>query len=331
MEKFSQEKRRKFASNKGGAVKFSQTKMQIIRHLNSSKLPLHEGLALTIGNFDGVHLGHQKIISQLKEQNLATGVLTFEPHPAEFFSGKKLQNFRLTSLAQKLKIFAELGVDYVFVLPFGTKLAKVSATDFVQKILVEKLCVKHLIVGYDFTFGKNREGNFELLQKMSQGCGFNVFQVAALMENSEIFSSSASRKLIAAGKIAEANKILGKNFAVSGFVANGRKLASQLGFPTMNLAAKPQIIQPKFGVYHSRIFIPHLRRAFNSITNFGVKPTIDGTSAPIYETHIPQFYADCYDKKISVELLDFIREEKKFASLDELRKQISQDISMILK
>lgn len=305
--------------------------MQIIHHLNSDKLPLQIPLALTIGNFDGVHLGHKKIISELKAQNLSTGILTFEPHPSEFFSDKKLEKFRLTSLAQKLKIFSDLGVDYVFVLPFNQQLAEVSAEDFVQKILVEKLHVKHLVVGYDFTFGKNREGNFEFLRKISQACGFNVSQVEALTENSEIISSSAIRKLISDEKVAAANKILGQNFSVCGFVTTGRKLASQLGFPTMNLAAKPQIIQPKFGVYRSAIFIPHLCRTFSSITNFGVKPTIDGNSEPIYETHIPRFYADCYGAKIHVELLDFVREEKKFNSLEELCRQINQDISTVQK
>ena len=308
--------------------------MQIIRNLNQIKTALPP-LVLTIGNFDGVHLGHLAIISEIKkiakEKNLASAILTFEPHPISFFRPNQPNDFRISSLAQKLKIFQKNQIDYVIILPFDQNLSEVSAEDFVKNILVKSLSLKHLIIGYDFIFGKNRQGDFKLLEKESKVLDFALSEISAIKNGEENCSSSLIRKLISEGKIIDANLCLEKNFAICGLVNEGRKLASQLGFPTANLAVKPHIIKPKFGVYKSTTFIPHLNQKLSSITNFGVKPTIAGGLLPLFETHIPNFSKNIYGKKIYVELLDFIREEKKFASLEELKAQIARDVAQLEK
>ncbi len=299
--------------------------MFVIRHLTQINQPL----ALTIGNFDGVHLGHAKIIDDVKqiakEKKLKSAILTFEPHPVSFFQGGKANNFRITSLAQKLEIFRQKQIDYVIVLPFNQKTSNLSATDFV-KYLSHDLNTKNLTVGYDFSFGKNRQGDFAFLQNISSQFDLMLNRIEAVGEDNQIFSSSMIRKLISAGKIHEANQLLGKNFMISGLVKNGRKLANQLGFPTANLFAKPQVIKPKFGVYKTLTSIAGSDKKWPSITNFGVKPTITQDSEQLFETHILGFSGDIYGKKINVEFIDFAREEKKFASIDELKEQIRRDI-----
>jgi riboflavin kinase/FMN adenylyltransferase len=299
--------------------------VKIIRNLKQEIPPL----ALAIGNFDGVHLGHQKIISQIKqiakEKKLASAILTFEPHPISFFNPSRAKDFRITSLAEKLRIFKNLQIDYVIILPFNKKFSEILAVDFAQKILRDSLNSKHLIVGYDFTFGKNRGGNFQLLEDLK----FDLTEISAVKQDKNICSSSLVRKLISDGLMTDVNEILGKNFVVDGLVAEGQKLASQLGFPTANLLVKPHLIKPKFGVYKTRTFVPHLNKSFASITNFGVKPTINSENKPLFETHILDFDQKIYGKKISVEFIDFIRDEKKFSSIDELRLQIKQDLAWL--
>jgi len=291
-------------------------------------------LALTIGNFDGVHLGHLRILNEVKkiakEKNLKSAVLTFQPHPISFLRPDRPKDFLIQSFAQKLKIFAEEKIDYVITLPFNQNLAEITAPFFVKKILVESLNIKHLAIGYDFTFGKNREGNFKMLEEESQKFHFDLSEISPVKNHEQTCSSSIVRKLIAEGKIIEANEILSRNFTICGIVNEGRKLASQLGFPTANLKPKAHIIKPKFGVYKTETFIPHLGKKFPSITNFGIKPTLNEVSAPLFENHIPNFSQNIYGKKICVEFLDFIRDEKKFASLEELKKQITLDLETLV-
>lgn len=306
--------------------------MQIIRNLNQIKNALPK-LTLTVGNFDGVHLGHLEIFKQIKqiakEKNTSSAILTFEPHPVSFLKPQNNQDFRITSLAQKLKIFSEQKIDYVIVLPFNQKLVDLAAEDFVTQILIEKLNLHHLIIGYDFTFGKNRQGNFFLLEKLAKKFGFGLSEILAVEKLGQISSSSNIRKLIKEGNLSAANQLLGSNFKISGLVSKGRKLASQLGFPTININPKSYIVKPKFGVYKSITFIPHLNQKFSSITNFGVKPTVSGDNIALFETHIPNFSQDIYDKKVIIELIDFIREEKKFTSIDALKQQIIDDLAKI--
>ncbi len=310
--------------------------MLLIRSLlqiSSNKMPLEnimaKGTALTIGNFDGVHLGHLKIINKVKEiakeKNLTSAILTFEPHPSQFFKKAPSQDFRLTNLSQKINIFTQNKIDSTIIFPFNQALANLSAQDFINKILIEKLNVKHLIIGHDFIFGKDREGTPDMLKSYN----LQITKIDALKNNSKICSSTLIRNFIKNGEVSQANQVLGRNFIIEGIVVNGKKLARILGFKTANINPKSHIIKPKFGVYKVLAHIPHLNKKLPAIMNFGLKPTIAQSLEPLYEIHILNFDDDIYGKKIKVELLDFLREEKKFATLDDLKKQIIIDINSI--
>ena len=290
-----------------------------------------KGLCLTIGNFDGVHLGHQAIIKNLKEiskqRNLASAIMTFEPHPLAFFNDNKKIDFRISTLKQKIKILQKFNIDYLILQNFNKRFADLSADFFIKNILEKTLSIKHLLVGYDFTFGKNRQGNFKDLE----GANFVLEEINPVkieIANQHLTcSSSLVRSLLKSGDIKNANKILGHNFTIEGEVIHGKKLAQTLGFPTLNLNCKSQQIQPKFGVYKSFVRISNNKERLLSITNFGVKPTIDNKeSRPLFETHLLNFNGDLYGKKITIELEDFIREEKKFSSIEDLKNQINLDI-----
>ncbi len=306
--------------------------MRVIRDLKNIKeiAPL----SLTIGNFDGVHLGHQKIIEQVKkkalEKNLKSAILTFFPHPIKFFKPDLAKNFLLYNFAQKLNFFKQNSIDYVFILKFDAKLANLEAEKFVEEILVKTLNVKDLTIGYDFIFGKNRHGNFDFLNEISKKNSFEVEKIQALIENDLTISSSQIREFIQNGKIKEASNFLGKNYEIQSVVVNGKKIAQEIGFKTANLKASPQIILPKFGVYKTKTKIIATNQEFNSITNFGIKPTFSENYEPIFENHLLNYEGkDFYGAKIKVEFLDFIRPEKKFSSISELKNQIKDDISAL--
>ena len=303
--------------------------MQVIRNVNHIKNSLPK-LTLTIGNFDGVHMGHQKIIHEVKklakETNTASAIITFEPHPKAFFCKEKLHDFRITSLSQKLKIFQDYAIDYVIILPFTQTLANIEGKDFVEEILIKKLNLANIIIGYDFTFGKNKSGNIDLLRNYP----FNIIEIAELKEkDAQTYSSSMIRSALKNGDIAKANECLGRPFSILGLVNHGKKLARQLNAPTANIKAKPHIIKQKFGVYKSITHIPSLQLSLPSITNFGIKPTIENQPVALFENHILHFAQDIYGKKIHIEFLEFIRDEKKFDSIESLKQQIQQDIASL--
>jgi riboflavin kinase/FMN adenylyltransferase len=297
-------------------------------------------LALTIGNFDGFHLGHQKIISDLKnisqQKNLTSAILTFNPHPEIFFNKNLAKNFRINSASQKISLFKNHQIDLSIFINFNQKIANCEAEEFVSEFLIKTLNVKYLLVGYDFVFGKNRLGNFELLQKLAKKYDFELAKISALSDDeNKIYSSTLIRSLIKNGEIKEANHLMNRNFSISSRVVEGKKIARSLGFPTANLFASDKIINPKFGVYQSLTSIEGDDKKYLSITNYGIKPTINHTNAinnlkPIYETHLLNFKQNLYHKKISIELIDFIRDEKKFSSVEELKNQIKRDISILL-
>lgn len=303
--------------------------MNLIRHLKQ----ISQETVLTIGNFDGFHLGHKEIIESVKkiakEKNLTSAILTFEPHTARFFKPETAEGFRLTSVAQKIKIFKNEEIDNLIILPFNKKTAEISAEDFVKDILVDKLNVKYLVIGHDFIFGKDRKGNIEFLKKAGQIYGFEVLEIKAFKKNDEIFSSTLARKLVKEGNVKKTAEILGRNFEISGIVVKGRELARTFDYATANIKPKNQIIKPKFGVYKVEVYIPHLKKNFKGIMNFGLRPTVTDSVEPVYETHIFDFEGNLYNKKLHISLIDFVREELKFSSLDELKKQIIMDINSI--
>ncbi len=310
--------------------------MILIRNLNQINNQLPK-LSLTIGNFDGVHLAHQKIIEKTQEiaqkNNLSSALLTFEPHPISFLNKNKNdfnQDFRITNLANKINLLKKYSLDYIIILPFNNKLSSIEANNFIEEILINKFNVKSLIIGYDFTFGKGREGNFKTLESYNFDLHeINPIKIFDKNHNEITISSSLARQYLKSGEIKSLNQILGHNFTIDGIVVEGKKIAGELGYKTANINHKINLIKPKFGVYKTRTFIEDKNKFYDSITNFGIKPTFDNSSSkPLFETHILNFSKNLYYKKIRVEFLDFIRDEKKFSSIEELKKQIKIDINI---
>lgn len=304
--------------------------MILIRNLN--KTQIKDPLCLTIGNFDGIHLGHQKILKQVineaKKNNLKSGVLSFEPHPYFFFKKEKLKNFKIFNLSQKINFIRNLDIDYLIILHFNQEFAQISANNFIENILIKKLNTKKLVVGYDFAFGKNRSGDFQTLKNYSLKSDFLVEKIEPLLINNQICSSSLIRENILNGNFMNCTEFLGKNFFINSPVLSGKRIANKIGFPTANQIPKKNIIKPKYGVYKTKTYIPSLNKKFDSITNFGVKPTFNNHKKELFETHIFNFSNDIYDQKITVEFIDFIRDEKKFNNIDELKAQIKRDVQL---
>ena len=281
--------------------------MIIVRNFNNIKKDLKNS-CLTIGNFDGLHLGHQKILKFnleiAKKNQLKSALLTFEPHPKYFFNPDSDKNSKIYPLAQKLEILQEENlVDIVFLINFNQELASLEAQNFVQNILCNKLKISNLTVGYDFNFGKNRLGNADLLQELAKKYHYQFHQIPAVKDqNNQIYSSTNLRNLIQNGDVKAAAEIFGRNYEISGIVRKGNEMGGKIGFKTANILPKINIIRPKFGVYESKIEID--KKIYKSITNFGVKPTFAGQNA-IFETHIFNFDQNIYSKKVKISLLNF--------------------------
>lgn len=307
--------------------------MILIRNLNQIEHRLPP-IALTIGNFDGVHLAHQKIIAKTHEiaqkNQLKTALLTFEPHPIIFLNKNNpnfSKNFRIYSLANKIRILQNFNLDYLLILNFNNYLSQLSHNNFIEDILINKFNTKSLIIGYDFTFGKNRQGNFKTLENYD----FDLHEISPIKFGTDItISSSQARNFIKNGEIKNLNLLLGKNYQIEGIVVKGNQIGHRIGFATANILPKSQLILPKFGVYKTKIFIPKMQKSFSGITNFGIKPTIThNQSQPIFETHIFNFNQNIYGQKIVVIFEDFIRAEMKFSSLEHLKQQIHSDVAKI--
>lgn len=306
--------------------------MQLIRNLSQIINQLPE-TCLTIGNFDGLHIAHQKIIERTKQiatiKGLKSAILSFEPHPISFLNRQNNDfnhNFRISNLSNKIKYIKNHNIDYLLIIPFNNYLSNLNPKSFIDNILINKINAKSLVVGYDFTFGKKREGNFKTLEEYN----FDLHEInpikIAIDGHEKTISSSLARQCITSGEVNKLPPILGRNFSVDGLVINGKKLARNLGYPTANFLPRKDIINLKFGVYKTRTFIQKFNQYFDSITNFGIKPTLQNSTQPIFENHILNFSQNIYNHKIQVEFLDFIREEKKFSSIDELKNQIKQDL-----
>ncbi len=260
--------------------------MNIIRNINNIAKNFQNS-CLTLGNFDGLHQGHQEILNFSKnlanKENLKSSLLTFEPHPRHFFNKDKSKNSRIYSLSQKLSIInSENLADIVFLMNFNKELANLNAEKFIEEILIKKLQPKNIIIGYDFNFGKGRLGNCEMLQKFAKN-NYNLYKINAKNnQNNQIYSSTLARNLINQGHIKDANIILTRKFEIAGKIIKGSQNGRKIGFKTININPKYHIIQPKFGVYKTITEINN--KYYNSITNFGVKPTFKDQK-PIFETY----------------------------------------------
>ena len=289
--------------------------------------PIENSTSATIGNFDGVHVGHKKIIAAVKEEakqkGLSSCVITFHPHPQ-----KVLQNIDiplLVPIRERLKLLEKEGVEVVACYTFTKDIAKIPAKDFVTDILIGKLNLKHLIVGPGFSFGRKREGNLDLLDKMGKEYGFDTEVVETALIDGEIVSSTAIRNLVREGNMTKAGKFLGYNFYIEGQVKEGERRGRQIGFPTANLDTDWDIL-PKVGVYATLAHVDGI--VLNSITNVGYRPTF-GNNELVIETHIFNFNENIYKKRIEVEFVDRVRDEQKFNGPQALVEQIKKDVDRV--
>lgn len=286
----------------------------------------HRGCVLTIGNFDGVHRGHQALMSRLCEEgrkrNLPVVVMVFEPQPLELFAGDKAPA-RLTRLREKLRYMAEAGVDKVLCVRFDRRFAALSAQRFISDLLVEKLDVKYLAVGDDFRFGASRQGDFLLLQKAGAEYGFEVVSTETFCDGGKRISSTAVRQALAVDDLALAQSLLGHPFTISGRVVHGDALGRTLGFPTANLPLR-RSVSPVKGVYAVEVrgLTPE---PLPGVANIGTRPTVKGLRQQL-EVHLLDINMDLYGRHIDVVLKQKIRNEQRFASLEALKEQIANDV-----
>ena len=288
-----------------------------------------KSVCATIGIFDGVHLGHRSIIDQVKKEattkDLSSCVITFDPHPQQVLTGKKLPF--ITPFEKRVKLFEKENVDIAVCFTFDEKFSKITAEEFIRDTLVNVLNLKKIFIGHDFVFGCKKGGNFELLKKMGNELGFETKIIEPVTNGSDVISSTAIRKLILAGQISKANKYLGRNFSLEGTVTEGEKRGRILGFPTANLKTDWDLL-PKPGVYITQC---HLEDTVHkSITNIGFRPTF-GKNSLLIESHIFDFNNEVYNKKLGIEFLNRLRDEKKFDGIDELKKAISDDVKTAIK
>ncbi len=281
---------------------------------------------VTIGNFDGVHWAHQaifkKVIERAKDLNGASVVITFEPHPIKVMSPNKAKPL-ITLLEQKRELVVNQGIDIFLLITFTLEFAAISARDFVKGILVDKLGIKEIVVGYDYTFGNNREGNINLLKEMGQQFNFKVHQVGPIYVGKSLVSSTSIRNLIMEGKVSEARQLLGRDYQIRGEVIKGRNRGGALlGYPTANVRVEDELI-PKEGVYVVTVDVGG--KIYQGLTNIGYNPTFKGKTLSV-ETHIFDFSADILKQKIRINFLSRFRDEITFASIKDLSQQISRDV-----
>jgi len=298
--------------------------MKLIRGLYNLTRPIPAS-AVTIGNFDGVHRGHQLVISQLKqvagEASLPTVVIIFEPQPIEYFAPDKAPK-RLARFREKIAYLKAQRIDYLLCLHFDHKLAAQSAENFVQQILVNSINTKHLVIGDDFHFGKNRQGNFQFLKDNCERYGFMVDETETLMIDGERVSSTRIRESIQQGDFEKAAELLGRPYSLSGRIAHGQKLGRELGYPTINIKMgdKTLIVKGIFAVNVKGLD----NRVLEGVASIGTRPTVNGVDT-ILEVYILDFDRDVYGYSVEVNFLHKIRNEEKFDSLEELAAHITQD------
>jgi len=285
----------------------------------------HQNSVVAIGNFDGIHLGHQKVINQArqkaKKNRLPFGIITFEPIPAMFFN-KKIKNHRINSLLQKKNQLKQLKLDFLIIINFNKNFSKLSAEQFIEKIIFKKTKCKFLYVSNNFKFGFKRQGNIRTLKKYSNLYNYKTVIISPLRKTTKVISSTIIRKKISQGKIYEVNKLLNRNWCIQGTVIKGHRRGRKIGFPTCNIKISDYII-PKLGVYAVMVKTTRFQR--KGIANIGYRPTFNGQNL-LLEVNIFGINKNLYNKEVNVKFIKFIRSEKKFKDLEQLKKQIKIDI-----
>ncbi|GAB1410675.1 bifunctional riboflavin kinase/FAD synthetase [Desulfovibrionales bacterium] len=287
---------------------------------------LEHGSCVTIGNFDGVHQGHRHLLLRVRDRakhlGLPSVVITFDPHPQRFFTGSKTPPL-ITVHDEKIALISELGVDFVVCLEFNDAMARMSPHEFVRRILVQDMHVRELIIGYDYAFGKGRQGNYALLCTLAQELGFSVEQMDPVLVDGDIVSSTRIRDLVEAGDVWAARPLLGRFYRVTGTVVHGQDRGGRLlGFPTANMHLRDELF-PRTGVYCCWAEIDD--QIHPAVANIGFNPTF-GNDVLSVEVHVLDFQANLYDKTIRVHFVHRLRGEKKFTGIEELQAQIARDI-----
>ena len=292
----------------------------------------HKKSIILIGNFDGLHLGHQKLFSLAKKYkkkySLKIGVLTFEPMPKMYFN-KNIKNFRIFNQKQKIDLLKNFNVDFVITKKFNKEFSKTKSDDFIKKILVKKLNAKFIFVSNNFRFGNKREGNVKQLIKNESLFNYKIVKPKPLLVKRKIVSSSLIRNYLQKGKLREANKLLNRNWSIQGNVQKGKQIGKKIGFPTANIDIKDSILACP-GVYAVKAKIHKSEKYFKGIANLGYRPTFNGKKI-LLEVHLFNFYRNLYDKYLTVKFLKFIRKEIKFKNAGQLKKQIKKDLLVAKK
>ncbi len=305
----------------------------MVAHYSSFNIKkIHKGSIILIGNFDGLHLGHQKLFKLAKsykdKYNLKIGVINFDPMPKMFFNSS-LKNFRLSNIDQKVKLLSNLKVDFVITKKFDKKFSKIKALNFIIEILSKKLNSRFIFVSNNFRFGNKREGNVNLLIKNEKIYNYKVIKPKPLIKDEKVVSSSLIRNLLEKGFLSKANSLLNRNWTIQGIVKKGRQVGKKIGFPTCNIDINDYVLA-KPGVYAVRVLIKNNRKYIKGIANLGYRPTFNQKKI-LLEVHLFNFAGNLYNKLLSVEFLKFIRKEKKFKNVNQLKVQIKKDLNIAKK
>ena len=290
---------------------------------------IHSRSIILIGNFDGVHLGHQKLFklaqSFKKKYNLKIGVINFNPMPKMFFN-KTLKNFRLSTINQKINLLDDLGIDFIITKKFDKIFSKTKSINFIKNILSQKLDTRFLFVSNNFRFGNKREGDVRFLIKNEKKFNYKVIKPKPLLVNKKIVSSSLIRSYLENGMLEKVNKLLNRKWSIEGIVQKGRQIGKKMGYPTCNIDIKDYVLA-KPGVYAVKVLKKNNSKYIKGIANLGYRPTFNQKKI-LLEVHLFNFSGNLYNKYLSVEFLKFIRKEKKFKNVNQLKKQIKIDLNI---
>jgi len=286
------------------------------------------GTVLSIGNFDGVHIGHQAVLTHVvdrgRSMNVPAVAMTLDPHPIKLLRPSDAPRL-LTTLDQRLALIARTGIGTTLVLPFTHRLARMSADSFVRDVLVQRLAVREVYIGKNFRFGADRGGDVELLRTMGEEYGFRAASAPIVEAEGGVVSSTRVREAVTAGRVEEAATLLARTVFVDGSVLEGKRLGRTLGFPTLNIEMENEI-EPNHGVYVTAVHIPSFGRTFPAVTNIGVRPTVYQNSLTTVESHLLDFTADVYGERVRLFFLQRLREERTFSSTTQLMSQIRLDV-----
>ena len=294
---------------------------------NFEVLKKHQNAMILIGNFDGLHLGHQRLFKEAekykKKYKSKIGVVTFDPIPKMYFN-KKIRNYRLSNLNQKSKYFSDYDIDFLINKKFDKRFSKISCHNFIKNCLSKKLKADFIFVSNNFKFGNKREGDVKLLKQGQKKYNYKVINPKPLYKNKKIISSTHIRKLIQKGKLKVANQLLSRNWSIEGTVEKGRMMGRKIGFPTCNIDIKNYVI-PKVGVYAVDTYVENKSKKIKGIANIGYRPTFNQKKL-LLEVNLFKFSGNLYNKKLTINFTKFIRGETKFKNIGALKKQIKKDI-----